>query len=105
MKNFLIDFASNDWEAHSQSMRFKSFVRGNQRVRLVEFSEGFEEKDWCTKGHAGYVLEGQFSIDFDGKRESFKAGDVFFIPEGPDFRHKAFLCQGEKVLLLLFEII
>ena len=105
MKKFLIDFESIDWQAPSQDMKFKSFVRDNQRIRLVEFHEGFEEEDWCTNGHAGYVIDGNFSIDFNGNIERFKSGDTFFIPEGQESKHKAILSQEERVLLLLFEII
>lgn len=50
----------------------------------MEFSEGFSEEDWCTKGHIGYVLEGRFSIDFNGKEIPFIAGDGIFITEGEE---------------------
>ncbi len=75
-----------------------------QQIRLVEFSEGFVEKDWCIKGHAGYVLEGGCSIDFNGNRELLEAGSSFFIPKGEDDKHKVIINKGERILLLLFEI-
>jgi quercetin dioxygenase-like cupin family protein len=70
---------------------------------LVEFSEGFAESDWCTRGHAGYVLKGRMSVDFSGEIIDFKAGDGIFIPEGEENRHKARVARGERALLLLFE--
>jgi len=85
--------------------RFKIFINGNQQVRLVEFSEGFVEPDWCKKGHTGYVLDGAFAIDYNGNLERYKKGDVIFIPKGEQSKHKAILEKGEKVTLLLFEII
>ena len=105
MKKCLIDFENIAWESPSDGVCYKSYVKGNQRIRLVEFSEGFEEADWCTKGHAGYVLEGSFSLDFKGRFEKFRKGDILFIPEGSDYGHKAVLGKGEKVLLLLFEVV
>lgn len=80
MDSHLVDFEKLDWNSTAKGIRFKAFVSGNQRLRLVEFSEGFIEQDWCLNGHAGYVLEGGFSIDFNGRTEHFKKGGTLFIP-------------------------
>ncbi len=69
----------------------------------MEFSEEFDEKEWCTKGHAGYVLEGSLSVDFNGTTVEFSAGDGIFMPQGNESRHKAFVARGGKALVLLFE--
>ncbi len=70
MKNYLIDFKNIDWENPALGVRYKAYVKGNQRVRLVEFTEEFIEDDWCTKGHIGYILEGSISIDFNGRKQT-----------------------------------
>ena len=100
-----IDFDAIAWQSPAPGFRYKAFVHGSQRIRLVEFSEGLVEPDWCYKGHAGYVLEGELTTDFDGHIERHKAGDVIFIPAGEDDRHKAFMGKGGRALLLLFEMI
>lgn len=74
-------------------------------MRLVEFSEGFIEPDWCMNGHAGYIIAGEFTLDFNGRQERFKKGDILFIPTGEADKHKAVLKKGEQVLILLFEIL
>lgn len=104
MKDILVDFENMEWQCPDQGVRYKAFVKDNQRLRLVEFTEGFVEPDWCTKGHAGYVLDGSFTIDLKGKLQKFKTGDVLFIPEGEEYGHKAIIDSGERVLLLLFEL-
>jgi len=91
------------WESPAPGVRYKAYIRGNQKIRLVEFSEEFTEADWCTKEHVGYVLEGKISINFNGKIIDFKAGDGLFIPEGEENKHKGKVAKGEKALLLLFE--
>ncbi|MGB8216439.1 MAG: AraC family ligand binding domain-containing protein [Candidatus Methanoperedens sp.] len=98
---YLIDFKSMNWESHASGVRHKEFIRGDERIRLVEFSEQFVEKDWCTKGHIGYVIEGGISIDFNGKQVNFNAGDGLFITEGD--KHKGSVAKGEKALVILFE--
>jgi quercetin dioxygenase-like cupin family protein len=80
-------------------------VNGSQQIRLVEFSYGFIEPDWCSKGHAGYVMDGEFANDYSGTIERYKAGDIIFIPKGERDKHKAVLGKGEKVTLLLFEVL
>ncbi len=101
MNEYLIDFQSMNWESHALEVRYKAFIRGDERIRLVEFSEEFVEKDWCTKGHVGYIIEGCISIDFNGKLVNFKAGDALIIPEGD--KHKGSIAKGERALVILFE--
>lgn len=103
--NHLINFESIDWIEPAIGVRYKFFQNGNQRVRLVEFSEGFDENGWCLKGHVGYVLDGTYSIDYDGNIEHYKQGDVAFIPKGEKDKHKVIMDVGGWVQLLLFEIL
>jgi quercetin dioxygenase-like cupin family protein len=98
-----IAFEKMEWVESGVGIRTKIFHQHNQRIRLVEFSEGFAEPDWCMKGHACYVLEGSFSIDFNGSVEHYNEGDICYIPAGENDKHKAILSKGERVLLLLFE--
>lgn len=105
MNKHLIEFDKMSWETPGIGIRFKAYINGNQRIRLLEFSEGFEEKDWCTKGHTGYVLDGKFACDFNGRIERYTKGDIFFIEMGEAEKHKAVLGEREKVLILMFELI
>lgn len=103
--SFLVEFDKLSWNESAIGVRSKVFISGNQQIRLVEFSEGFVEADWCKKGHAGYVIDGEFANDYSGELERYKKGDVIFIPKGESAKHKAILEKGEKVTLLLFETI
>lgn len=103
MNEYLIDFQGMKWESQVSGVRYKAFIRGEHRVRLVEFSEEFSEKDWCTKEHVGYVIDGSISIDFDRKLVNFKSGDGLFIPKGEANKHKGRIAKGEKALIILFE--
>lgn len=103
--SYLVDFDNIPWNEPARGVRSKAVINGNQQIRLVEFSEGFVEPDWCRQGHAGYVLDGGFSNDYSGALERYKKGDIIFIPKGEEAKHKVILSKGEKVTLLLFEII
>ena len=105
MQKHLINFENISWVEAGKGVRYKVFKRGIQQIRLIEFSEGFIEKNWCIKGHAGYVLEGSCFTDFNGEIEKFETGNILFIPDGDEHKHKVIINNEERVLLLLFEII
>ena len=98
-----IEFEKIDWEGPATGVRTKEIIQNNQKIRLVEFSEGFIEEDWCTKGHIGYVIEGSMRIDFNGKKVDYKQGDGLMIQEGEEQKHKVLINPGERVLLFLVE--
>lgn len=89
MNQYRIDFESMVWDAPAAGVRQKVVVQGRTRLRLLEFSDNFVELDWCTKGHIGYIIDGQLEIDFDGKPVRYGPGDVATIADGADHRHKA----------------
>ena len=103
MGKYLVDFKNMSWESVYSGQREKSYIEGNQRIRLVEISDGYTEEDWCEKEHLGYVLEGRISIIFNGKAITFKKGDGIFIPKGAENRHKGRIAKGEKVLMIFTE--
>jgi hypothetical protein len=105
MNQILVDFESIPWENPAPGVRYKAFIKGNQRLRLLEFSDSFIEPDWCIKGHAAYVIDGEFSLHLKDGIVHLKKGDIGFIPAGDEYGHKAVLEEHEKVKLLLFELI
>lgn len=105
MDDHKIIFDNIEWTNTGTGSRYKAFIHGNQRLRLIEFSEGFVEPNWCTHGHAGMVLDGSFSIDYNSNLEKYGKGDIFFISSGKTDKHKAILDKSEKVMLLLFEVL
>lgn len=96
-----IDFGSLPWQTPLPGARYKASQHGNRRIRLVEFTKGFVEPDWCTKGHIGYVLSGEMDVDFDGQVVRFSAGDGLVIPGGEENRHKATVITDVVTLILV----
>ena len=99
-----IDFAAVPWQAPVPGQRFGVVEQGRTRVRLAEFSEGFEEDGWCTVGHVGVVLEGALTVAFrSGGEQRLAAGDALLLDAGEAHAHKAVLRRGERARLLLVE--
>ncbi len=101
----LVPFDQLPWESPAPGARFKAYVRGAQRLRLLEFSPGFEEAEWCTRGHAVHVLEGSLTLRLRDGEVRLRRGDVAFLEAGDGHAHRAVLGAHEHARLLLFELV
>ena len=102
---YRIDFAATSWvAAGAAGARYKVFKQGGRQIRMVEFSKEFAEKDWCRKGHIGYVHEGHMEIDFNGTLLAFKQGDGLFIPAGEKNKHRLHVLSDKLVLIMVEDI-
>jgi len=99
MKQYKIDFESMEWQSPAAGVRFKAYQQDGKKLRLVEFTKEFVELDWCTKGHIGYILDGQGEIDFDGKTIVFSPGDGVFIPAGEKHKAKVLTDTAKAILV------
>jgi quercetin dioxygenase-like cupin family protein len=102
MNQYKIEFESMEWQVPAEGVRFKAFESGGRKLRLLKFSKGFVEPDWCCDGHVGYILEGQMEIDFNGDVITFGPGDGVFIPAGEEHKHKGRVLT-DKVTAILVE--
>ncbi|GER57902.1 hypothetical protein ULMA_00100 [Patiriisocius marinus] len=103
MNKYRIDFKNIEWETPDKGVKQKIFSKGNQSVRLLRFYDDFIEENWCTKGHIGFVLDGEMTIDFNGKTLRYKKGDGLWIESIEDNKHKAIIAKGTFVELIFFE--
>ena len=84
---YKVDFENIAWEHPMRGLRFKAMKIEKKQLRLVEYTKKMDHH-WCEKGHCGYVLEGQFEIEFTNQKHVFNPGEGIFIPEGTEHRHK-----------------
>ena len=98
-----VHFKNIDWETPSTGVKQKIFLKGKQRIRLLCFYDDFIEENWCTKGHIGYVTDGEMTVDFNGKKVNFQKGDGLWIENGEKSKHKVTIVKGMFVELILFE--
>jgi hypothetical protein len=104
MNNYKIQFEKIPWSSGTEGLRFKELEKENKKLRLVELSDNFIEKEWCEKGHFGIFLEGSAQVLFNnGARVTFTKGDIITISRGGNDKHKAVIAKGEKAVVLFFE--
>lgn len=103
MNHFLIEFNNIKWEKPQKGIKQKSFTKANKRIRLVRFTADFEEAHWCTKGHVGFVTQGNLRVEFEDKTIIFSKGNALWISEGEDFKHKVKMQTPNTAEVILFE--
>jgi quercetin dioxygenase-like cupin family protein len=81
-----LPFRSLDWAAGAHPLERKKLVDG-QPVVLLEFAAGFEDPQWCRRGHIIYVLDGGLDLVLDERIEHLQAGDGCVLDRGT--RHRA----------------
>jgi ethanolamine utilization protein EutQ (cupin superfamily) len=101
MEHYRVDFGSIPWDQPAAGVRSKAREQDGRRLRLAEFTRDFVEPDWCTKGHIGYVLEGEMEVDFHGTVVTLRAGDGLFIPPGAEHGHKARVLSDSVTIILV----
>ena len=99
-----IAFADMPWEMLVRGARTKTVVRDGKRLRLVEFGLDFVERDWCTRGHAGFLLDGAMEVDIDGTVFAYQAGDGLLIPAGAATRHRHHATLRPTTLFLVEDV-
>jgi hypothetical protein len=95
-------FDALPWNEVADGLRYKAFQCGTKRLRLLEHSQQFIEPDWCEKGHAGLVLQGELEIDFQGDTVIFSEGNGLFIPVGK--KHKGRPITPSVLIFLVEDI-
>ncbi len=103
-----IRFGSIDWDevAPERHEGIKGYalwkVRqvGEIRLRLVEYSPGYEADHWCDKGHIIYCVRGEMTAELrDGSRHVLKEGMVYHVGDNAD-SHRSFTDQGVTLFIV-----
>ena len=64
---------------------WRSFEAGNLRVRMVQYSAGYEADHWCSRGHTLLVLRGRLETRLkDGRVFTLEAGMSYQVAEGAE---------------------
>ena len=102
MENPRVDLMAAGWHVTAPGARQKVVEHCGKRLRLLELAENFVELEWCSRGHAGYVLEGAMEVAVEGgPTVRFGPGDALVLRAGTD-KHKA-RSLGPRVRLFLVE--
>jgi uncharacterized cupin superfamily protein len=109
MKLPFMPFTVTDWAAvpatrHSGEAGFatwRTFTKGDLRVRVVEYSPGYKADHWCDRGHVLYVLEGELETELrDGRVFTLRAGSSYQVSDFGDAAHCSSTAVGAKLFIV-----
>lgn len=79
---------------------WRTFERGNVRVRKVEYSAGYVADHWCERGHVILVLAGELVTELrDGRRFTLAAGDTYVVDD-TDGAHRSASPGGAQLFIV-----
>lgn len=79
-------FSSMPWEQGNHPLERKKSLTG-RGVGLMQFAPGFADRNWCTRSHVLYVLEGELELEFDEGLVTLSAGQCGVLDQST--RHRA----------------
>ena len=73
---------------------------GSVRVRMVEYSAGYNADHWCSKGHILLCLDGELSTELnDGRVFVLKAGMSYQVADEAE-AHRSSTVSGAKLFIV-----
>jgi hypothetical protein len=96
----LESLTADEHQGASGVATWKTVTRGNLRIRIVEYSPGYLADHWCEKGHAVFVLDGEFDSELkDGKTYHLTKGMCYLVADKTD-AHRSSTKTGVKLLIV-----
>ena len=108
MKMADIPFGVTDWSkierTEHQGERGIAYWRtrefGDIRVRLVEYSPGYQSDHWCSKGHILLCIEGELHTELsDGRKFNLTPGVSYQVADNAE-AHRSFTNTGAKLFIV-----
>lgn len=73
---------------------------GSIRVRLIEYSRGYEADHWCSKGHILLCLDGELETELvDGRRFILRPVMSYQVADGAE-AHRSRTALGAKLFVV-----
>ncbi len=92
--------ASEEHAGVTGTALWRTLARGNVRIRIVEYSPGYLADHWCEKGHAVYVLEGEFESELkDGRKFVLTQGMCYLVADQAE-AHRSRTKSGVRLLIV-----
>ena len=104
-----VPFTVTDWDQIEPTehkgktgMAFwRTFEEGNLRVRMVEYSPGYEADHWCARGHVLLVLAGEIINELkDGTKSLLTAGMSYQAADDDVNPHRSYTEKGAKLFIV-----
>ncbi len=73
---------------------------GAVRVRLVDYSPGYQADHWCSKGHIVFCVDGELDTELaDGRRFRLTPGQSYQVGDGAE-AHRSSAPTGARLFIV-----
>ncbi len=73
-------------EFHVSGVTGHSLTNDEKQVTFFRFEEGTTVPDHSHGPQWGYLIQGEMTLEIDGRIELFEAGDIYYVPGGKKHR-------------------
>jgi len=103
-----VPFQTTDWSAIEPTEHrgttgvayWRTKLHGQLRIRMVEYSPGYQADHWCEKGHILLCLEGELSTELaDGRILRLTPGMTYEVADGMD-AHRSSTPVGARLFIV-----
>lgn len=103
-----VPFQTTDWSAIEPTEHhgtngvayWRTKMHGKLRLRMVEYSPGYQADHWCEKGHILLCLEGELSTELaDGRVLRLTPGMTYEVADGVD-AHRSSTPVGARLFIV-----
>lgn len=80
---------------------WRTLMKGDIRIRMVEYSPGYVADHWCDRGHILLVLEGEMTTELrDGRSYRLTTGMSYYVSDFGDAAHRTVTETGAKLFIV-----
>ena len=91
---------AKEYAGTTGSAFWKTIFLGDIRVRMVEYSWGYQADHWCEKGHIIYCIDGEMTTELkDGRKITLRKGMSYIVGDGSQ-AHKTFTDKGARLFIV-----
>ena len=103
-----LPFGTVDWNAVEATThagvtgeaRWRTRRFGEVRIRMLEYSAGYQSDHWCSKGHFLLCIEGELDTELaDGRRFTLKPGMSYHVADGAE-PHRSSTRAGARLFVV-----
>jgi quercetin dioxygenase-like cupin family protein len=103
-----VPFSTVDWSSvegvvhpgETGTAVWRTQQAGDIRIRMVDYSPGYQADHWCPKGHVLLVLEGQLETELeDGRSVTLRPGQSYHVGDGSS-AHRSRTASGAKLFIV-----
>lgn len=81
--------------AYWQTLQFEGL-----RIRIVEYSAGYEADHWCQKGHIVHCLEGEVTNEQEDGKSSILTPGMSYVVSDDLSSHRSVTKNGVKLMII-----